>query len=147
MRVILLKEIKNVGKKDEIKEVNDGYARNFLFPKGLAVQYTKGSAEVLDKQIEDRKEHERISIDNAKESAKKLENITLNFKLKVGEGSKTFGSITSKHIKEKLEELKIDVDRKKIILKNNIDTLGSHKVRIELYKGVFGTITVSVEAE
>ena len=147
MKVILLKDVKNVGKKDQIKEVSDGYARNFLFANGLAVQYTRGSSEVLTKQIDARAEAEEKAVEDAKEKAKKLENAVLSFKLKVNDG-KAFGSITTKHIKDKLNgDYKIDIDRKRILLKDNITSLGQYVVKLDLHKGVVGKVTILVEAE
>ena len=147
MKVILLKDVKNVGKKDQIKEVSDGYARNFLFPNNLAIQFTKGSSDVLTKQIDGRAEAEKKLIDDAKAKAKLLEGAVLPFKLKFGDG-RAFGSITTKHIKDKLlEKYQIDVDRKKIIMKNNIDSLGQYVISLDLYKGVLAKVTILVEAE
>ena len=147
MKVILLKDVKNVGKKDQIKDVSDGYARNFLFPNGSAIQYTKGSSEVLTKQIDARAEAEAKAVEEAKAKAKQLENAVLSFKLKVHEG-RAFGSVTTKHIKDKLnEDFKIDIDRKKILLKDNITALGQYVIKLDLHKGVVAKVTVLVEAE
>ena len=148
MKVILLKDVKNIGKKDQIKEVSDGYARNFLFPHNLAIQYTKGSNEVLAKQIDARKEAENKKIEDAKALAKSLENVTLKFRLKVADGARTFGSITTKHIKDKLlAEHKVDIDRKKILLNKNIDSLGQYILPLEFGKGIIVKISILVEAE
>ena len=148
MQVILLRDVKNVGKKDEIKEVSDGYASNFLFPQKLAIQYTKGSAQVLDKQVSARKEAHNQAKEQAQLDAKRLEDVTIGFKLKVGAENKVFGSVTSKQIKEALQEqFGIDIDRKKILLKDNITALGITNVKVELFIGVTGSIKVKVEAK
>ena len=147
MKVILLKDVKNVGKKDEVKEVSDGYARNYLFAHGLAVQLTKGSSEVLTKQLDTRKEAEKAKLQEARENASKLEANMLHFKLRVGDG-RAFGSITTKHIKDALFEIhNIDIDKKKIGLTKNIDNLGQYVVPVELHKNVTAKVVVSVEAE
>lgn len=148
MKVILLKDVKGLGKKDDIKEVSDGYASNFLFPRKLAVQYSKGSAEVLEKQIDNRNEIEHNLQEEAKKNALLLKDVVLKFTLKVGEGGKTFGSVTSKQIKEKLEsDFKIKIDRKRIQLAKNLDTLGVHIVKVEFHKGITGTLKVMIEEE
>lgn len=148
MKVILLKDVKSLGKKDEIKEVSDGYARNFLFPNKLAVQYTPGSKEVLDRQIQGRIDRDNELKEEAQDNVNKLKDVVLVFKLKAGDGGRVFGSITSKHIKEKLEsDHGIVIDRKKINLPHNLDSLGHHIVKIELYKGIIGTFKVLIEEE
>ena len=147
MKVILLQDVKKVGKKGQTVEVSDGYAANFLFPRKLAVKETKKSVEILEQQNEDA----RIAKENAKAEAirikEQLEKITLEMKLKANNG-KVFGSISFKQVEEALKsEFNIVIDRRKIITKDPINQLGYSRLEIELFKGVIGIITVHVTEE
>lgn len=145
MRVILLKDVKNVGKKGEVVNVSDGYANNFLIPRRLAVLETTHSKAVLAKEKEDRRialEKEKAEANKVKE---KLKNIVLTFEANVGEDQKMFGSISTKHIETMLKEKhNIEIDRRKFIDKNPINHLGKITLRIELFKGVIGEIFLNV---
>lgn len=146
MKVIMLQDVKNVGKKGQTIEVSDGYANNFLLPRKLAVKVTQKSVEILEKQNEDA----RIAKENAKkaaqELAEKLKDIVLEFTLKVGDNGRVFGSISYKQVEEQLKnKFNITVDKRKIITKGPVDSLGYTKLEIELFKGVIGIITVHVE--
>ena len=148
MKVILLKDVKKVGKKDETVEVSDGYAKNFLFPNKLAVQLSKRSGEILAEQ----KEAERQQFeDNQKEAralAEQLQNITLEFKLKSGSNGRCFGNVSLKQIEEKLlSEYKITIDKRKFIDKGPLDSFGIYRMRIELFKGVQGIINVHISED
>lgn len=145
MKVIMLQDVKNVGKKGQTIEVSDGYANNFLLPRKLAVKVTQKSVEILEKQNEDA----RIAKENAKkaaqELAEKLKDIVLEFTLKVGDNGRVFGSISYKQVEEQLKnKFNIAVDKRKIITKGPVDSLGYTKLEIELFKGVIGIITVHV---
>ena len=147
MRVILLQDVKKVGKKGQTVEVSDGYAANFLFPRKLAVKETKKSVEILEQQNEDA----RVAKENAKAEAirikEQLEKITLEMKLKANNG-KVFGSISFKQVEEALKsQFNIVIDRRKIITKDPINQLGYSRLEIELFKGVIGIITVHVAEE
>ena len=107
MKVILLADVKKLGKKDQTIEVSDGYAVNFLFPRKLAVQVTKKSVEVLENQQEERKENEAKAKAEAQELAKRLDEITLPFKVKTGREGKLFGAISLKQVTDELEKLSI----------------------------------------
>lgn len=143
MKVILKESIKGIGKKDEIKNVSDGYARNFLFVKNLAVEATPGNmAKLQTKQdsVAFKKSQEK---QEAERQAEKLSKITLEFKVKAGENGKIFGGISSKEIAEKLKnDYQIEVDKKKIDLKEPIKVLGVKRVDIKLFEGVIGTVKV-----
>ena len=145
MKVILLDNIKGVGKKDEIINANDGYARNFLFPKKLAVE---ANAENLGKlkNKQDSFQHKRnVEKEKAEEIAKKLKEITLTIKVKAGDNGRIFGGVTSKEISENLkQQYKIDVDKKKIVLNETIKNLGTVNVQIKLFEGVTGELKVMV---
>lgn len=145
MKVILKDNIKGVGKKDEVINASDGYARNFLLPKGLAVEATNENMSKL-KAKEDskayRKEQEK---EEAKKVAKKLAGIQLKVPVKAGENGKIFGGVSAKEIADLLKSnYNIEVDKKKIDLKETIKTLGLRTVTIKLYDGVIGNLKVDV---
>lgn len=145
MKVIMLKDLKGVGKKSEIVNVKDGYGANFLIPRGFAVAYSEKSLEILNQQKADEKENIRVCTLKAKELAEQLKNLTLEFECKCGADGKMFGSISTKQIAEELKEKhNIEIDKRKIISKIAVDRLGYTKLDVELYKGVIGVITVHV---
>ena len=145
MKVIFLKDVKGQGKKDEIKEVKDGYAENFLIKNGYAIKYSNRSKEILDNQIEDRNEKERQLIKECEEIKKKLESKPYTFKVKSGKEGKVFGSVSSKQISDELSKLGFKVDKKKILLDDALTTLGYHNVKIELHKKVIAEIKIIME--
>lgn len=148
MEVILLADVKKVGKKNQIVNVSDGYANNYLIPNRLAVPSSKKSQEILATQKEDARLAFEKQKEEAIELAKRLNEITLEFKAKVGKDGKLFGSISLKQVSELLEkEFDIKVDKRKFIDKGPLDMLGFYKLRIELFKGVVGTVTVHVAEE
>lgn len=144
MKVILLKDVKKQGKKDQIINVSDGYAQNFLIKNGLAVKYTDGSKKVLDKQINIRNAKEDALIKECEEIKTKIEKITLEFSVKTGKNGKVFGTISSKQIAEKLAQKDIIVDKKTIYISSPIDTLGMHIVEINLHKKVTAKANIHV---
>ena len=145
MKVILLKDIRILGKKDDVVEVSDGYARNFLFKNKSAIAYTKGSAKVLDKQMEERAEHEAELKKEAEALSETLKGITLEFRLSTGKNGATFGSVSSKQIVEALAKKGIRVDKRKLQLDQSIASLGVTRVPVDLYHGqVIGEIVVHV---
>lgn len=147
MKVILLDNIKGVGKKDEVINASDGYARNFLFPKKLAIEATKDNLVKL-KAKQDSNQHKK-DLEKAKavEIANKLKDITLKIQVKAGDNGKIFGGVTSKEISENLKsQYNIDIDKKKIVLKENIKVLGTVNVDIKLYEGVSGSLKVTTIA-
>lgn len=148
MKVILLENVKGVGKKDEIINANDGYARNFLLPRNLAVEAnTQNMAKLESKKSS--KEHKRMTEKKeAEELAKKLEKIILKIQVKAGENGKIFGGVSSKEIAQELEkEYKIVVDKKKIELRETIKTLGMRTIEIKLFEGVIGKLKIDVISE
>lgn len=144
MKVILLQDVKKVGKKNEIVEVSDGYARNFLIAKKLAVAASSTSLEVLNNQKQADKEQELELERQANELKKQLETITLNFKVKVGAGGKVFGSVSTKAIVEKLKkDFDITVDKRKFISDITASSLGTTRFKVDLYHNkVIGEIKV-----
>jgi len=148
MKVILLEDVKKLGKKDQIIEVSNGYANNFLIPRHLAVQYTPRSLEILEKQKEDARLLEEQKKEEAIKTAALLEGITVEFKAKTGKDGKMFGTISTKQIEEKLQkEFNITIDKRKFVENYSIDYIGYATLKIELYKGVIGNIKVKIEEE
>ena len=145
MKVIFLKDVKGQGKKDDIKEVKDGYAENFLIKNGYAIKYSSRSKEILDNQIEDRNEKEKALIKECEEIKRKLESKTYTFKVKSGKEGKVFGSVSSKQISDELNKLGFKIDKKKILLDGALTTLGYHNVKIELHKKVIAEIKIIME--
>lgn len=135
MKVIFIKDVKKQAKKDEIKEVKDGYAK-FLINEGLAVAYTNKSADVLDKEIKDREMKEQDIINECNKIKNKLKDKKITFKVKTGAQDKVFGNISTKQISEEFSKMGYDIDKKKITIKNDINSLGVHKVLITLHKKV-----------
>lgn len=148
MKVILLADVKKVGKKDQTIEVSDGYATNYLFPHHLAVQVTKRSVEVLQDQQETARQLEAEKRAKAQDLAEKLKGITVEFKVKTGKEGKLFGNISTKQIEDELnKQFSIQIDKKKFIDKGPINSLGYHSLKIELHKGVIGVIKVHLVSE
>ena len=146
MKVILLSDVKKVGKKGEEKNVADGYAMNFLIARGLAVKASEKSEEILQKQKDQEEKENQIKKEEATVIKNKLEKIKLEFKVKSKEG-KVFNSISTKTICEELEKKGIQVDKRKILDSEPIKSLGQTNVKIELYKGVIGIIQVVLKEE
>ena len=143
MKVILKENIKSIGKKDEIVNVSDGYARNFLFTKNLAVEATLSNLAKLKSKKDSEKYKKAQEKEEAEKIAKKLSEIKLEIKVKAGENGKIFGGVSSKEISDKLEkEYSIKIDKKKVDLKEAIKTLGVTIVEIKLYEGVIGKLKV-----
>lgn len=147
MKVIFLQDVKGQGKKGQIKDVSEGYARNFLLPKRLAEPATGGNVkqlEQLKKAEEKKKEAEHKA---AEELAKQLSSVTIELFTKAGEGGRLFGSITSKHIAEALSKKKYKIDKRKIELGEPIRSLGVTKVPVKLHPKVTAELNVHVKEE
>ena len=147
MKVILLQDVKKLGKKDQVIEVSDGYASNYLIPHRLAVQVTKKSNEVLAAQKEEERQQFEANKAKAQELAKMLEGLTLEFKLRTGNNGRCFGNVSLKQIEEELTKQNITIDKRKFIDKGPLDSLGFYHLRIELFKGVEGIINVHISEE
>ncbi len=144
MKVIFIKDLKGQGKKKDIKEVSDGYALNYLIKNGYAVKWTKTSNNILNNDIQNEKKLDNEKTKIANILKEKLEKANLTFIMKVGIGDKVFGSISSKQIYEKLNEMGYNIDKKQIIINNPVSSLGIHKIDIELYKNIVAKININL---
>lgn len=148
MKVILKADIKGIGKKDEIINTSDGHARNYLLPRGLAVEANNENMSKLKAKQDSAKFKKNQEKEEAIKIADKLGKICLKIKVKSGENGKIFGGVSSKEIAQELEkEYKINVDKKKIELKETIKTLGMRTIEIKLFEGVVGKLKIDVISE
>ena len=148
MKVILLQDIKSVGKKNQIINANDGYARNFLFPKKLAIEANKENMLKLEAKQASNAHKKNLEIEENKKKAEQIEKITLELKVKAGNNGKTFGGITAKEIAEALKkQIGIEIDKKKIKLKETIKTLGTYEVEIKFGDGVNAKLKIYIKPE
>jgi large subunit ribosomal protein L9 len=146
VRVILKAEIRGLGRIGEIKDVADGYARNYLLPKGLAIEATGGELKHLAQERQASKSKKDRAHQDAEELATRLGAVTLVFKLKAGEQGKTFGSVTAKELAEALnKEAKAEIDKTKIVLREPLRSLGIHKIEVRLLPDVRADVTVAIE--
>lgn len=144
MKVIFLADVKGQGKKGEIKTVSEGYARNYLLPKGLVKEATDGNVKVLDQQKKSEQRKKDQEKENAEQLAARLKEMTIQIKGKAGEAGRLFGAITNKQIAEALAEKKIQIDKKKILLDDPIRHLGVTEVHIKLHTAVTATLKVQI---
>ena len=148
MKVILTQDVKGVGKKDQILEVNDGYARNFLIPKKLGVQASTANLALLKSKQDSRDFKKQEEKKEAEQIKEKLEKIRLDIKVKSGENGKIFCGVTSKEISDVLKDkYSINIDKKKIELKETIKIVGITTVDIKLFEGIIGKVKVNVIPE
>ena len=148
MRVILKREVAGLGRPGDVKDVADGYAQNFLLPRGFAVEATAGEMKVLARARDAKQAKQDRAHADAEELAKRVSDTTLMFRLKAGGQGKTFGSVTSKDVADALKrELKVDIDRTKVHLPEPLKALGVHKVEVRLLTGVRANVTVAIEPE
>ena len=144
MKVILLKDVKNQGKKDDIIEVSDGYGMNYLIKNGLAVAATKTSTKILSNELDKRKQEEEELVKKMQEMRDKIIRENITFKVKTGAMDKVFGNVSSKQIAEYLNKMGYKVDKKQIQIDAPLDTLGVHNVTVELHKKVRFNIRVNL---
>lgn len=148
MKVILLEDVKSLGKKGQIVNVSDGYARNFVLPKKLGLEATSKNLNDLKLQKANEEKVAKQILEEAKELAKKVEAGKVEVKIKVGEGGRTFGSVSTKEIAIAVkEQMGYDIDKKKIQLKDAIKTLGTHVVPVKLHQKVTAELKVIVTEE
>lgn len=145
MQVILNQDVKGTGKKGQLVNVSDGYARNFLLPKGLAKEATKDNINILKGKKESLEYKIKTETDEAKAIAEKMKEISVVIKAKAGENGKLFGSVTSKEVSEELtKQHHIKLDKKKFVMPDGIKTLGVTEVDVKLYTGIVGKLKVDV---
>lgn len=148
MKIILLQDVEKLGVAGDLVEVKDGYARNYLFPRKLAIKGTKDNLETWKEQKAKEEAEEKERVEGAEALKEKLESITITVNAKVGESGRLFGAITSQDIANGIkEETGEKIDKKKIQLSNNIKEAGSHVVPVRLYTGVVADLKVEVEAK
>ena len=145
MQVVLLEDVKSLGKKGEIVNVNDGYARNFILKKKLGVEATAKNLNDLKHQKANAEKIAAEQLAAAKELAAKLEGMSVTLTMKAGEGGKAFGSVSGKEIAAAAkDQLNLEIDKKKLVLPEAIKTFGNHEVPVKLHKDVTGKLTVKV---
>lgn len=144
MEVIFIKDLKNQGKKGQIKNVKDGYAENFLIKNGYAVIKNKENLAKLNREQANKAAQDAENKKKAEELKKQLDKVVLDFKVKTGEGDKVFGSISVKQIKDGLTQQNYKIDKSQIEIINQIASLGFHNVNINLYPGIVATIKIHV---
>lgn len=148
MKVILLEDVKSLGKKGEIVNVNDGYARNFILPKKLGLEATAKNLNDLKLQKQNDEKVAQEKLDAAKALAEEIKEKSITVKIQAGVEGKVFGSISSKEIAtEAKKQLNMDIDKKKIVIPDAIKSLGTYNVNIKLHKDVTATLAVKVEAK
>ena len=148
MQVILLEDVKSLGKKGEIVNVNDGYARNFILPKKLGLEATSKNLNDLKLQKQNDEKVAQEKLDAAKALAEEIKEKSITVKIQAGVEGKVFGSISSKEIAtEAKKQLNMDIDKKKIVIPDAIKSLGTYNVNIKLHKDVTATLAVKVEAK
>lgn len=147
MKVIFLADVKGQGKKGEVKNVSEGYARNYLFPRKLAEEATEANLQKLRAEQEAQARRAAEELRAAQELAAKLSDLKVTVRTQAGEGGRLFGAVTTKHIAEALTKLGYNIDKRKIQLDDPIKSLGGHKVQVKLHPEVTTNITVFVEAE
>lgn len=148
MKVVLLQDIKGTGKKGELVQVSDGYARNFLFPRKLAKEANAQVMNELKGAEEAREFHIKEETEEAQKTAKAIDGKTLKLTAKSGQGGKLFGSITSKEISDELKSsFHVDIDKRKIVLNSEIKAYGTYDCELKLYNGVSAKLYVMVGEE
>ena len=145
MEVVLLEDVKALGKKGQIVKVNDGYARNFILPKKLGVEATPKNLNDLKLQKANAAKVAAEQLAAARELAEKLADLSVTVSIKAGEGGRAFGSVSGKEIAQAAkEQLNMEIDKKKLVLPEPLKTFGTHQVSIKLHKDVTGTLAVKV---
>ena len=147
MKVIFLKDVRNVASEGDVKEVKAGYAQNFLFKQGLAVEATPANMKALEKKLELIREREKNRIKDAADLAERLKTIKVSFSRKAGDTGRLYGAVTSQEIVDAVKELGIDIDKKLIDLKEPIKTVGEHIVKVNIFKETTGQSTVTVNPD
>jgi len=147
MKVILNADVKGTGKKGEIVNVSDGYARNFLFPKKLATEATTANITAQETKLKAQEHKKKQEEEEARNLAAKIKQMEVNVAIRVGEGGKVYGSVNTQQIADALKaQHKLDMDKKKIVIKDTIKELGTHTVQLKLYANISAELKVNVVA-
>lgn len=146
MKVIFLKNVKGVANEGDIKEVKEGYAKNFLFKQKLALEATTANMKAHEEKLESIKEQEKLKVAEAKALAEKLKTITIEFSLKAGDTGRLYGAVTSQEISDALAKQGLPVDKKLFDMKEPIKEAGTHTVKVNIYKEVKSRLTVVINA-
>lgn len=148
MKIVLLEDVKALGKKGEVVEVSDGYARNFIIPKKKGVEANQGNLNTLKLQKANEEKVAKERLDAAKELGDKINRSSVSVTIKGGKDGRTFGSVSSKEIEEAIRtQLQLDIDKKKLVIDEPIKTFGVHEVKVKLHKDVTATLRVKVGEE
>lgn len=148
MKVILTQDIKGKGKKDQLVEVSDGYARNYLLPKGLAKEATNTNINIMNGKNDSEAHRQKVALEEAEATKAKMEQVEVVLTAKAGENGKLFGSITSKDVAEALTmQHHIKLDKKKFVLPDGIKALGTTTVDVKIHQGVTGKLKVTVKGQ
>lgn len=147
MKVILLKDVKGLGKVNDIVSVNDGYGRNFLLKQGLARESTANNLNDVKMKKGAQAEHARRELEAAKETKKKLDGQKFTLKVKTGDAGKLYGAVTAMDVADVLKKAGYDVDKKNITLKSQIKSVGTYEVKVKLHTEVSCEVSLEVEAE
>lgn len=146
MKVILKEDVKGLGKKEQMVEASDGYARNYLFPKGLAAPANASNINMMKTKKEAEAHRKEKEVAQAKELAKKIKDITVTLKVKAGDNGKLFGSITGKDVAEGLKtQQNIDIDKKKLVMPDSVKSVGTFEVEVKLYPEISSKFTLKIE--
>lgn len=145
MKVLLLQDVKPQGKKGDIVEVNDGYARNFLIRRGLAKEATASVINETNQRRAADEKRRKEELEAAKQAADRLNGTTVEIAIRCGENGKPFGAVTAKEIADKLAQMGYDVDKKKVVLKDAIKMVGNYHVELKLHPGVTAKVVVAVK--
>lgn len=146
MKLILLEDVKSLGKKNDVVEVSEGYGRNFLLKKKLAKESSAANLNEVKLQKGAQAEHERRALEAAKELAAKLGDKTFTLKMKSGEGGKLYGAVTNSDVSDELKKNGFDIEKKQVVIKNPIKSVGTFGVRIKLHPKVSCDVNIEVEA-
>lgn len=146
MKVVLRQDIKGVGKKDQLVEVAEGYGRNFLLPRKLAVEANSSAVNDVKNKESAKAHHAQVELDEAKAAAAQLSGKTIVLKAKAGTAGRLFGSVTAKDVAEAVQsQLALTMDKRKFVLESDIKAFGSYAVEVKLHAGVSAKLTVKVE--
>jgi len=147
MKVIFLKDVENVAHEGDVKEVKDGYARNFLFRGRLAVEATLANQKALEKRLKEAQEREKKRFSDAQTHAAGFKNIVVTISKKAGETGRLYGAITPQDIVDALKEQDVELERKQLELKEPVKDLGTHEIKVHLYKDIRASFTLIVNAQ